>query len=418
MIRRALIAGLEALFRVLFTYDCRGEEHVPSSGPGVVAANHPSYLDPVLLSLQGPRPIRFMAWDALFRIPILGSVMRSLGAFPVDIRRGKGREAYERARDLVRAGHVVGIFPEGKRSTTAWMEPTLREGAARLAWETGAPLVPATIAGAFRAWPHFRFLPRAVRIHVRYHPPIDPGPLRDTPEDEALPALLAELRERVDRSLLPSVRADRRFEALYGSKAPAPEASEWLPHVVLGLLLARHDAPLGLLYGLLQAAFVVADAHVIPQSRRTKRLRHASAPVVLGAQVLLREALGLPPVAGAAALAAVTAGAAFPFLYERVPVARAFLRGLGAALVLDLAATAFSGWAAGLHVTLPVYAALYAVGQRTVFWRWAILLLPAWSLVIVSTLGGGTEVAAHAVAAAVAWLATRALPYDRGNDTR
>ena len=49
--------------RVLFTYDCVGEENVPAAGPAVVAANHPSYLDPVLLSLQVRRPIRFMAWD-------------------------------------------------------------------------------------------------------------------------------------------------------------------------------------------------------------------------------------------------------------------------------------------------------------------------------------------------------------------
>ena len=55
---------------------------------------------------------------------------------------------------------MVGLFPEGKRSRTGWMEPSLREGAARLAWETGALLVPATIAGAYRAWPYFAALPR------------------------------------------------------------------------------------------------------------------------------------------------------------------------------------------------------------------------------------------------------------------
>src|SRR5262245_34240930 len=155
---------LEALFRVLFTYDCLGKENLPGAGPAVVAANHPSYLDPVLLSLQAPRPIRFMAWDALFRVPLLGALIRTLGAFPVDVRRGKGREAYEKARALVESGEVVGIFPEGKRSQTGWMESSLREGAARLAWETGAPLIPATIVGAYRAWPHFQSLPRPARI--------------------------------------------------------------------------------------------------------------------------------------------------------------------------------------------------------------------------------------------------------------
>ena len=154
-LHRVVTTLAEALFRLLFTYDCIGEEKIPAEGGVVIAANHPSYLDPVLLSLQVSRPIRFMAWDALFRVPLLGAVIRVFGAFPVDVRRGRGREAYARARDLVAAGQVVGIFPEGKRSRTGWMEQALREGAARLALETGAPLVPATITGAYRAWPHF-----------------------------------------------------------------------------------------------------------------------------------------------------------------------------------------------------------------------------------------------------------------------
>src|SRR4030095_5841045 len=91
--------------------------------------------------------------DAMFRIPLVGSLMRAFGAFPVDVRRGKGREAYARAKALVEQGELVGIFPEGKRSRDGWMEESLREGAARLAWETGVPLVPAPIRGALRAWP-------------------------------------------------------------------------------------------------------------------------------------------------------------------------------------------------------------------------------------------------------------------------
>ena len=65
--RTAVRAVLEALFRVLFTYDCLDEEKIPPEGPAVIASNHPSYLDPVRLSLQVERPIRFMAWDALVR---------------------------------------------------------------------------------------------------------------------------------------------------------------------------------------------------------------------------------------------------------------------------------------------------------------------------------------------------------------
>src|SRR5689334_16362257 len=81
---------LETLFRLLFIYDCLGQEHVPARGPAVVASNHPSYLDAVLLSLRLRRPIRFMAWEQLFRVPFLGWVIRSFGAFPVASGKGKG----------------------------------------------------------------------------------------------------------------------------------------------------------------------------------------------------------------------------------------------------------------------------------------------------------------------------------------
>jgi len=95
-VRPLVYPVVEAVFRVLFTYDCIGEEKIPASGPAVIAANHPSYLDPILLGLQVRRPIHFMAWDALFRVPLLGGLMRLFGAFPVDVRRGKGNEAYAR----------------------------------------------------------------------------------------------------------------------------------------------------------------------------------------------------------------------------------------------------------------------------------------------------------------------------------
>jgi len=72
-----LLPPIEALFRILFTYDCLDEHKIPATGPVVIASNHPSYLDPVLLSLQVPRHLRFLAWNALFRVPLLGATIRA-----------------------------------------------------------------------------------------------------------------------------------------------------------------------------------------------------------------------------------------------------------------------------------------------------------------------------------------------------
>jgi 1-acyl-sn-glycerol-3-phosphate acyltransferase len=410
--RKALQALVEALFRVLFSYDCRGEEHVPAAGPAVVAANHPSYLDPVLLSLQVPRPIHFMAWDALFRVPLLGALMRLMGAFPVDIRKGRGREAYEKARLLVEKGELVGIFPEGKRSRTGWMEPALREGAARLARETGAPLVPASIAGAFRAWPHFQPLPRPARIRVRFHEPIDPAAYAQLPEDEALSALLAELRRRVDRTLLPGVKADLRMSLLYRTPAPWPRVHEWLPPLALALLVfwkTRSLMTVAPAYAYL--AYVLLDYFAIPQRRITKWLRNAS-PVgfLLGFGPVVIQALGLPSVAAPEALAAVVGGAFFPYLYERGETALGFVRGCVAAACLELGALELAHSPMGPHVALLLFATAYAWERRSVFWRYAVPVLLAYLVVLARMLGAGLELLPHVLAALMAWLLARLVP--------
>jgi len=412
--RQAIQTLVEALFRVLFTYDCIGEEKIPATGPAVIASNHPSYLDPILLSLKVRRPIHFMAWDALFKVPLVGAFMRVFGAFPVDVRKGKGREAYEKARSLVESGEVVGIFPEGKRSRTGWLEPALREGAARLAWETGAPLVPATIAGAYRAWPHFQSLPRPARIRVRFHDPIDPASCRAMGEEEALPALLAELRRRVERSLLPGVKADLRMNVLYRLPAPWPRTYESAPVLGLALLVFwKTRSLLAVAPAWAYVAYLLLDHFVIPQSRLAKWIRNASPVLFLFAYApqALRH-LGLPEVPAGAALAALMMGALVPYLYEHGRTALGFVRGFVATACLELAALHVAPTGIGPHVALPLFAAAYAWERKTVFWRYAAPLLAAYA--VGSPLlfrAGPMGLALHAMAGLLGWLLVRLWPY-------
>jgi len=416
VIRDALRAVVEALFRVLFTYDCVGEEKIPLTGGAVIAANHPSYLDPVLLSLQVKRPILFMAWDALFRAPLLGPLVRLFGAFPVDVRPGRGSEAYESAKRLVLEGSLVGIFPEGKRSREGWMEEELRAGAARLALETGAPLVPATIRGAFRAWPYFRALPGPAKIVVRYHDPIDPAPYRALGEAEATTALLAELRRRVERTLLPGVKADRKIEALYRAPAPWPRLFEVVPARDLALLVfwkTRSFALIGPAYA--YVGYLLLDLLALPQRRLTKWIRNGSAAafmVVYGGWVMPK--LGFPAPIGGQALLALLAGAGFAYLYERGRLALAFVRGLVAAALLELGALYLAPTPIGPHLALPLFAAAFAWEERTVFWRYAAPILAAYAIGIPLWLGGGVELLPHAIAGLLAWGLARLLPLGGG----
>ncbi len=403
---------LEALFKVLFTYECVGEEKVPLVGPAVVAANHPSYLDPILLSLHVERPIRFMAWDAMFKVPFVGSLMRSFGAFPVDVRKGKGREAYEKAKAFVEAGEIVGIFPEGRRSQTGWLESSLREGVARLAWETGAPLIPATIVGAYRAWPHFQSLPRPARIKVRFHDPINPLAYSNLPEDDALPALLAELRQRVERTLLPGRKKDLRIGLLYRFASPWPRLYEYLPALGAALLVFwKTRSWLAVLPAYAYVAYLFADHLLIPQRRLVKWLRNAS-PVLflIGYGPVVLRVLGLPPPPASRALAAIILGALFPYIYEHGRTTLGFIRGLVAAACLELGALLIAPAPAGPHVALALFAAAYAWERTTVFSRYAAPTLAVYALGFWRLVGGGLELVPHAVAGLLACLLVQLFP--------
>jgi len=402
----------EALFRVMFTYDCIGEEKIPAEGGVVIAAKHPSYLDPVLLSLQVSRPIRFMAWEGLFRVPLVGAVIRAFGAFPVDVRKGRGREAYARARALVTAGEAVGIFPEGKRSRTGWMEQALREGAARLALETGALLVPASITGAYRAWPHFQSLPEPARVRVRFHDPIDPAPYRSLPEAEALEGLLAELRRRVERSLLPGVKADLRTSVLYRTPPPWPRGYEAVPPLALAVALFWKTRSLTLVAPVYAyIAYLLLDHFVIPPSRLAKWVRNASPVLFLLAfgPYALR-ALGRPEVPAGGALAAVLLGALFPYIYEHGRTALGFVRGMVVAAGLELAALYVAPEGVGPHIALPLFAAAYAWDGRTVFWRYAVPVLGGYAIGVALLLRADVAAIAHALAGLLAWLLLRLFP--------
>ena len=155
---RALAALARPTIRVLFRPTASGVERLPGGG-FVLCSNQLSNLDGfALANPMYPRQVQWMGKAELFQ-PVLGSVLRRLGIFPV--RRGQGdTEAIERAVELARAGHAVGIFPEGTRRSKGFRKTHRtrpHSGAARVALAAGVPLVPAAIVGterltAFRRW--------------------------------------------------------------------------------------------------------------------------------------------------------------------------------------------------------------------------------------------------------------------------
>lgn len=125
--------------RTIYRLEVRGEEHVPAAGPVVVAANHPSVLDPFVLSSAIERPLRYLAKAELWDVPLLSPVLDALGGIPV--MRGQGdRVALASALAALEHGDAVGIFPQGGVRRDSW-----HRGAARLALTSGAPLLPVRI---------------------------------------------------------------------------------------------------------------------------------------------------------------------------------------------------------------------------------------------------------------------------------
>ena len=123
-----------------------GAERVPLEGGLVVAANHFSWIDPPALGASTPRTLYFMAKVEAHRVPGLGQLMRSFGAFSV--RRGESdRNAVRTMRQIVRDGHALGLFVEGTRQRSGVPGP-VQPGAAMVAINEGVPVVCAAIYGS------------------------------------------------------------------------------------------------------------------------------------------------------------------------------------------------------------------------------------------------------------------------------
>jgi 1-acyl-sn-glycerol-3-phosphate acyltransferase len=136
-----------------------GAERVPADGGLVVAANHFSWIDPPALGAASPRTLYYMAKVEAHRVPGLGQLMRTFGAFPV--RRGESdRDAVRTMREIVSGGNALGMFAEGTRQT-AGIPGVVQPGAAMVAITEGAPLVPAAIHGSF-TWRLGNFRPVSV----------------------------------------------------------------------------------------------------------------------------------------------------------------------------------------------------------------------------------------------------------------
>jgi 1-acyl-sn-glycerol-3-phosphate acyltransferase len=243
---RAAVVGLRTVFAALWLrITVIGEEHLPASGPAVVAANHIGYLDFALLGYLGRRRgrfVRFLAKSGVFEAPVVGALMRAMRHVPVDREQGAG--ALREAEHRLAAGEVVGVYAEGTISRSFQIKPLAR-GAAAMALSTGAPLVPVVTFGGHRVVTvdGRRSLRWGTPVTIRVGPPV--------PVHGDADAVTARLGEHL-AALLDEVIADYPIQpgawwvpAAYGGSAPPPEVAARLDEEALARLRDRRAARRG-----------------------------------------------------------------------------------------------------------------------------------------------------------------------------
>jgi len=155
----------QVLCKLLFRYEVEGRGNIPSGGGFILASNHVSYLDPIIVGIASPREVSFMAKEEIFINSLVSWYIRKLGGFPVK-RNSADLSAMKEAIRRLKSGRGVVIFPEGsRRFDSGETEP--RAGIGLIASRAGVPIVPAFVRGTDQALPKGARFIRPKKINVK-----------------------------------------------------------------------------------------------------------------------------------------------------------------------------------------------------------------------------------------------------------
>lgn len=157
--------------RLLFRLKVSGIENIPLSGGVIIASNHCSYLDIPLLSYGLNRHANFIGKKQLFTIPVLGTLLRLLGAIPID-RENVDRSALREIMKKLKSGNIVVIYPEGTRSPDGRLQPG-KPGVGFIVRMSGMKVVPTAMLGTDKAMPSGRWFIRPHPVTIRFGAPLD-----------------------------------------------------------------------------------------------------------------------------------------------------------------------------------------------------------------------------------------------------
>ena len=217
------------LLNALTQRNWQGRENIPSSGPVIVASNHVSYVDALVLThflFKNGRAPRFLGKEAVFRVPIIGKIIAGSGQIPVLRESDEASDALQHALAFLRAGHCVGVYPEGTLTRDENLWPMVaKTGIARLALISHAPVIPCAQWGDHELLPRYGkklVFWRRTKITIIAGAPVDLSRWYGKEDDQssleaataAVMAAITELLEGIRGESAPAVTFDPRTSDL------------------------------------------------------------------------------------------------------------------------------------------------------------------------------------------------------------
>ena len=210
---------MRPILNAIVKRDWRGAEKLPKNGPAIVVCNHLSYLDPLTFShflYNNGRAPRYLGKESVFRIPVIGWVIKGAGQIPVSRESKDAIKGYEHAIAVLKAGHLLGVYPEGTLTRDENLWPMKgKTGVARLALQTGVPVYPCASWGPEKVIPPYgkkiKLFPRT-KVSVIMGDPVDLSKWQGRAED---PSAVEEATEAIMDEIT------KLLEVIRGEKAPA-----------------------------------------------------------------------------------------------------------------------------------------------------------------------------------------------------
>ena len=186
------------LFRFYFGWKAFFPERIPLNGPVILASNHASYIDPLLIGAGVNRTINFLARNTLYRFSPIRWLLLKLETVPVD-RDGAGGTGLKAILDRLNKGAAILLFVEGTRSKDGLLQQA-KSGIGLIVIKTNAPVIPIRLFGTFEAMGRHHTFPRPRKLIVKYGNPINFDKLRDEArqcDKQRLKAIYREIADRI-----------------------------------------------------------------------------------------------------------------------------------------------------------------------------------------------------------------------------